>query len=153
LLVCLDAITVIHLPDGPTAHFKLTSVKLNSEIRGHGRPDDYKPELILNNFNTRLGHTVGRMLAALFPQVPEFQGRQVATFHNQRDFIFFRRHRYVLYLVFKSLPILDLGWSSEWLRRNDDIKWALICFSLSLTDTSSGMGSGVICKSWDLGLH
>ncbi|KAJ2285595.1 Ribosome production factor 1, partial [Coemansia sp. RSA 2706] len=27
--------------------------------------------------------------------VPEFQGRQVATFHNQRDFIFFRRHRYV----------------------------------------------------------
>jgi ribosome production factor 1 len=34
------------------------------------------------------------MFNSLFPHVPEFQGRQVATFHNQRDFIFFRRHRY-----------------------------------------------------------
>lgn len=35
------------------------------------------------------------MFTALFSHVPEFQGRQVCTFHNQRDFIFFRRHRYV----------------------------------------------------------
>jgi ribosome production factor 1 len=28
-----DAITFIHLPYGPTAHFKLTSVKLNKDIR------------------------------------------------------------------------------------------------------------------------
>ncbi|KAI8849722.1 anticodon-binding protein [Chytridium lagenaria] len=88
-----NAITVIHLPDGPTAHFKLSSIKLNKQIKGHGRLGPEKPELILNNFNTRLGHSVGRMLASLFPQVPEFKGRQVATFHNQRDFIFFRRHR------------------------------------------------------------
>jgi ribosome production factor 1 len=27
--------------------------------------------------------------------MPEFQGRQVVTLHNQRDFLFFRRHRYV----------------------------------------------------------
>lgn len=26
--------------------------------------------------------------------MPEFQGRQVVTLHNQRDFLFFRRHRY-----------------------------------------------------------
>jgi len=24
-----------------------------------------------------------------------YRGRQVVTFHNQRDFIFFRRHRYI----------------------------------------------------------
>ncbi|EGF82861.1 hypothetical protein BATDEDRAFT_9487 [Batrachochytrium dendrobatidis JAM81] len=90
-----NAITLIHLPDGPTAHFKLTSVKLPKFIRGHGKADDYKPELILNNFNTRLGHTIGRMFASMFPHVPEFVGRQVATLHNQRDFIFFRRHRYI----------------------------------------------------------
>ncbi|KAI8618125.1 anticodon-binding protein [Chytriomyces sp. MP71] len=90
-----NAITVIHLPEGPTAHFKLSSVKLNKDIRGHGTVGPHKPELILNNFNTRLGHTIGRMFAALFPHVPEFHGRQVATFHNQRDFIFFRRHRYI----------------------------------------------------------
>ena len=27
--------------------------------------------------------------------MPEFQGRQVVTLHNQRDFLFFRRHRSV----------------------------------------------------------
>lgn len=32
---------------------------------------------------------------ALFPQKPEFEGRAVVTFHNQRDFIFVRRHRYI----------------------------------------------------------
>ena len=65
----------------------------STTLQGHGRVAAHNPELILNNFSTRLGHTIGRMLAALFPQVPEFQYRQVATFHNQRDFIFFRRHR------------------------------------------------------------
>ena len=35
------------------------------------------------------------MLAALFPQRPEFLGRRVITLHNQRDFIFFRHHRYI----------------------------------------------------------
>ncbi|KAI8892397.1 anticodon-binding protein [Globomyces pollinis-pini] len=90
-----NAITVIHLPHGPTAYFKLSSIKLNKEIRNHAVLGPHKPELILNNFNTRLGHTVGRMFASLFPHVPEFSGRQVVTFHNQRDFIFFRRHRYI----------------------------------------------------------
>lgn len=28
-------------------------------------------------------------------QEPEFDGRQVVTFHNQRDYIFVRFHRYV----------------------------------------------------------
>ncbi|KAI9206046.1 anticodon-binding protein [Polychytrium aggregatum] len=89
------SMTFVHLPYGPTAQFRLSSIKLNKEISGHGRVGHEKPELILNNFNTRLGHTIGRMFAALFPHVPEFKGRQVATFHNQRDFIFFRRHRYI----------------------------------------------------------
>lgn len=58
-------------------------------------PTEHHPEVILNNFTTRLGHSIGRMFAALFPQNPQFLGRQVATFHNQRDFIFFRFHRWV----------------------------------------------------------
>lgn len=29
------------------------------------------------------------------PQEPQFEGRQVVTFHNQRDFIFVRHHRYI----------------------------------------------------------
>jgi len=42
-----------------------------------------------------LGRRIGRFFAALFPQQPEFKGRRVVTFHNQRDFIFFRHHRYI----------------------------------------------------------
>jgi hypothetical protein len=53
------------------------------------------PELILNNFTTALGHRVGRMFASLLPQEPQFRGRRVVTLHNQRDYIFFRHHRYV----------------------------------------------------------
>lgn len=53
-----DTITLVHLPHGPTAVFKLTSVQLNKKIRGHGKPTSHTPELILNNFSTRLGHTM-----------------------------------------------------------------------------------------------
>lgn len=35
------------------------------------------------------------MFASLFPHDPEFDGRRVITFHNQRDYIFFRQHRYI----------------------------------------------------------
>ncbi|RDB23659.1 Ribosome production factor 1 [Hypsizygus marmoreus] len=89
-----NAITLVHLPNGPTAYFKLTSVALTKQIFGHARATPHHPELVLNNFVTRLGHAVGRMFQTTFPPLPEFQGRQVVTLHNQRDFLFFRRHRY-----------------------------------------------------------
>lgn len=34
-------------------------------------------------------------METMFPSKPEITGRQVVTLHNQRDYIFFRRHRYV----------------------------------------------------------
>ena len=49
----------------------------------------------MNHFTSMLGATVGRFLMSLFPPQPQFTGRQVVTFHHQRDFIFFRRHRYM----------------------------------------------------------
>ncbi|PNX96102.1 ribosome production factor 1-like protein, partial [Trifolium pratense] len=90
-----NALLVIGLPNGPTAHFKLTNLVLRKDIKNHGVPTSHQPELVLNNFTTRLGHRVGRMIQSLFPQNPEFKGRRVVTFHNQRDFIFFRHHRYI----------------------------------------------------------
>ncbi|KAJ1692847.1 hypothetical protein LUZ63_009545 [Rhynchospora breviuscula] len=90
-----DALLLIGLPDGPTAHFRLSNLVLRKDIKNHGNPTSHEPELVLNNFTTRLGHRVGRMIQSLFPQVPNFRGRRVVTFHNQRDFIFFRHHRYV----------------------------------------------------------
>jgi len=91
----LNAMTFTHLPEGPTAHFKLSSVRLHSEMHGAGSVSRHKPEVILNNFTTRLGHRIGRLLGSLFHQEPNFKGRRVATFHNQRDFIFVRHHRYI----------------------------------------------------------
>ena len=35
----------------------------------HAKASNHKPEIILNNFNTRLGHRLGRMFGALFDQV------------------------------------------------------------------------------------
>lgn len=91
----VNGLTFIHLPDGPSFYFSVSSLIMPNDIKGHGRATDHVPELILNNFSTRLGKTAGRLFQSLFPQQPEFQGRQVVTLHNQRDFIFFRRHRYV----------------------------------------------------------
>ena len=91
----LNALTHVHLPYGPTAYYKLSNVKLAKDIPNCGKPIDVKPEVILNRFATRLGQRIGRMLGALFGTRPDFKGRRVATFHNQRDFIFFWHHRYI----------------------------------------------------------
>ncbi|CAG2119456.1 unnamed protein product [Medioppia subpectinata] len=84
----------VHLPDGPTTHYRLSSVRFCKEIKNRAQYSAHRPEVILNNFNTRLGHTIGRMFASVFHYDPQFKGRRVVTFHNQRDYIFFRHHRY-----------------------------------------------------------
>eukprot|EP00899_Mesostigma_viride_P015235 jgi/Mesvir1/23712/Mv18659-RA.1 len=91
----INGLLLVHLPDGPTAHFRLTSYVPSKKIKGHGKATRHRPELILNNFSTALGNRVGRMFASLFHQDPHFRGRRAVTFHNQRDFIFFRHHRYI----------------------------------------------------------
>lgn len=91
----VNGMTLINLPEGPTFYFSVTSIVDGKRIKGHGRATDHIPELVLNNFNTRLGKTVGRLFQSIFPHRPELQGRQVITLHNQRDYIFLRRHRYV----------------------------------------------------------
>jgi len=88
-----NGLLLIHLPDGPTAYFRLSNVQISNK-RQEKEFTYHRPEVILNNFNTRLGQTVGKMLGALFHHEPEFKGRRVVTFHNQRDYIFFRQHRY-----------------------------------------------------------
>jgi rRNA maturation protein Rpf1 len=91
----VNGLLLVHLPEGPSAHFRLSNLVLSKHIKGHGRPTKHTPELILNNFTTALGHRVGRLFASLLPPAPEFAGRRVVTLHNQRDYVFFRHHRYV----------------------------------------------------------
>lgn len=105
-----NGLLVIHLPNGPTAHFKLSNVKITKEIkRSHEEFTRHRPEVILTNFSTRLGLTVGRMLGALFHHDPEFVGRRAVTFHNQRDYIFFRHHRYQFSKEGKRAKLRELG--------------------------------------------
>ena len=88
----------------PVAHLNIMDV-----LQNHGRMTSHQPEVILNNFNTRLGQRIGRFLASLFDQKPEFTGRRVATFHNQRDFIFFRQHRYIFNDEGEVVNLQELG--------------------------------------------
>ena len=86
---------IVHLPDGPMLHFSISNWVEGKKIPGHGNPTNHYPELILNGFRTPLGLLTAHLFKSLFPHRPEIQGRQVVTLHNQRDYIFFRRHRYV----------------------------------------------------------
>uniref|UniRef100_A0A3P8ZIL5 Ribosome production factor 1 n=1 Tax=Esox lucius TaxID=8010 RepID=A0A3P8ZIL5_ESOLU len=99
-----NGMVLCHLPDGPTAHFKVSSVRLRKEMKRRGKdPTEHSPEVILNNFTTRLGHSIGRLFAALFPHDPQFVGRQV-----HKDIT---SERFVLY-IFKNeqrVGIQELG--------------------------------------------
>lgn len=90
-----SGITIVHLPHGPTFHFTISNWIDGKQIAGHGSPTGHWPELILNNFRTPLGLLTAHLFQSLFPAQPDFEGRQVVTLHNQRDYIFVRRHRYI----------------------------------------------------------
>lgn len=90
-----SGLTMVHLPSGPTFHFTISNWVEGRKLPGHGNPTSHTPELILNNFRTPLGLLTAHLFRTLFPPQPELRGRQVVTLHNQRDYIFLRRHRYV----------------------------------------------------------
>ena len=97
----LNTLIVSHLPDGPTATFRVSSVVPRRKLRGtkiRSIEDGVVPHLILNRFMTTLGHRVERILGALFPagsRGPPLPHCRTVVFHNQRDFIFFRHYRYI----------------------------------------------------------
>ena len=66
-----------------------------SFFQNSANPTSHVPELVLSNLSTPLGLSTGRLLQRLFPPLPQIVGRQVVAIHNQRDFVFFRRFRYM----------------------------------------------------------
>jgi ribosome production factor 1 len=105
-----NGLLVIHLAtDGPCANFRLSSSMLSEDVPDHGNSTGHIPEVLLNNFSTMVGRRVSRLLGSLFSHNPEFVGRRVCTFHNQRDFIFFRQHRYVFSNDGKAASLQELG--------------------------------------------
>ncbi|KAK8056529.1 anticodon-binding protein [Apiospora rasikravindrae] len=79
------SLDIVHLPSGPTFSFSVSNWMDVKRLPGHGNPQDFHPELLLNGFVTPLGVLTARILMSLFPKNPEFQGRQVVTCHNQRS--------------------------------------------------------------------
>ena len=51
------------------------------------------PQLILNNFDSKLGNRLGNILRCLFP-VPKPDSKRVVTFSNEDDHIAFRHHTF-----------------------------------------------------------
>ncbi|KAH7386632.1 anticodon-binding protein [Phaeosphaeria sp. MPI-PUGE-AT-0046c] len=90
-----DGLDIIHLPNGPHFHFSVSNWIEGKKLPRHANDTGHYPELILNNFKTPLGILTAHLFKGLFPAQPELEGRQVLTLHNQRDYIFVRRHRYV----------------------------------------------------------
>ncbi|ERT03396.1 ribosome production factor 1 [Sporothrix schenckii 1099-18] len=84
------------LPNGPMLHFSIQTWVDAKRLPNHARSTGHIPELIMNNFDTSLGKLVGGVLGRLFPKDPELIGRTVLTLHNQRDYVFVRRHRYMM---------------------------------------------------------
>ncbi|KAL1855879.1 hypothetical protein VTK73DRAFT_8422 [Phialemonium thermophilum] len=89
-------LSIVHLPSGPTLTYTITRYIPGKKLPGHGNPTEHYPELLLNNFKTSLGLLTAKSLWRLFPPRPEIAGRQVVTFHNQRDYIFVRHSRYIV---------------------------------------------------------
>ncbi|KAK7520991.1 anticodon-binding protein [Phyllosticta citriasiana] len=90
-----SGLDIVHLPNGPMFHFSISNWVDGKKLPGHGNATNHYPELILNNFRTPLGLLTAHLFRNMFPPQPEIQGRQVMTLHNQRDYIFVRRHRYI----------------------------------------------------------
>ncbi|KAF2866552.1 anticodon-binding protein [Massariosphaeria phaeospora] len=86
---------IVHLPSGPMFHFGVSNWIEGKKLPGHGNSTGHIPELILNQFRTPLGMLTAKLFQSLYPPQPQHEGRTVVTLHNQRDYIFVRRHRYV----------------------------------------------------------
>ena len=92
------ALTVSHLPHGPTASFSLHNVLLRKEVAdAQGTVSESYPHLIFEGFSTRLGERVVKILKHLFPprEGTNKLGNRVVTFKNVEDSIEVRHHVFV----------------------------------------------------------
>jgi len=93
------AMTVSHLPHGPTASFSLSNVVLRADIPNavRGTVSESYPHLIFENFNTPLGKRVMQILKHIFPprEAGQKTGSRVVTFKNIEDSIEVRHHVFV----------------------------------------------------------
>ena len=106
------ALTVSHLPHGPTASFSLHNVVLRMDIpnASRGTVSESYPHLIFEGFTTRLGKRVVKILQHIFPprDGPHKVGNRVITFKNVDDSIEVRHHVFVQ-TSYRELEVAEVG--------------------------------------------
>lgn len=105
------AITISHLPHGPTASFSLHNVVLRADIpnAARGTVSESYPHLIFEGFKTKLGARVVQILKHLFPPREAGKiGNRVVTFKNIDDSIEVRHHVFVK-TGYKDVELAEVG--------------------------------------------
>ncbi|VDN23059.1 unnamed protein product [Cylicostephanus goldi] len=116
-----NGIIFCHLPEGPTAYFKINSLRFTKDIPRTAETTSHYPEIILNNFNTRLGHTTARMFACLFPHNPKFTGRRVKE--GQKAALVELGPRFTLRLKWLQKGTFDTKWGEfEWVLKRHEME-------------------------------
>ncbi|GAM85883.1 hypothetical protein ANO11243_038930 [Dothideomycetidae sp. 11243] len=106
------AMTISHLPHGPTASFSLHNVVLRHDIpnAARGTVSESYPHLVFEGFTTKLGKRVVRILQHLFPprEGTAKVGNRVVTFRNIEDSIEVRHHSFVK-TGHQSVELAEIG--------------------------------------------
>ncbi|KAJ3959119.1 snoRNA-binding rRNA-processing protein imp4 [Colletotrichum tropicale] len=109
------AITISHLPHGPTLSCSLHSVVLRHDIPGsiRGSVSEAYPHLIFEGFKSRLGQRIVKILKHLFPPREPITnktkiGNRVVTFVNNEDTIEVRHHVFVR-TSYDSVELAEVG--------------------------------------------
>ncbi|KAI9823772.1 MAG: snoRNA-binding rRNA-processing protein imp4 [Thelocarpon impressellum] len=110
------ALTVSHLPHGPTASFSLHNVMLRHDIpnSARGTVSESYPHLIFEGFGTPLGARVAKILKHLFPprEAPSSNsksvGNRVVTFKNIDDSVELRHHVFVR-TAYNAVELAEVG--------------------------------------------
>ncbi|KAF9882169.1 brix domain-containing protein [Colletotrichum karsti] len=110
-----SALTVSHLPHGPTVSFSLHNVVLRHDIPGsiRGSVSEAYPHLIFEGFKSRLGQRIVKVLKHLFPPRDPITaknkiGNRVVTFVNNEDSIEVRHHVFVR-TSYDSVELAEVG--------------------------------------------
>ncbi|KAJ5987314.1 U3 small nucleolar ribonucleoprotein IMP4 [Penicillium sp. IBT 35674x] len=105
------ALTISHLPHGPTASFSLHNVVLRADIpnSARGTVSESYPHLIFEGFKSKLGLRVVQILKHLFPpREPGKVGNRVVTFVNKEDSIEVRHHVFVK-TGYRDVELAEVG--------------------------------------------
>ncbi|KAL8825389.1 MAG: hypothetical protein Q9191_004447 [Dirinaria sp. TL-2023a] len=109
------ALTVSHLPHGPTASFSLHNVLLRHDLpdAARGTVSESYPHLIFDGFTTPLGKRVVQILKHVFPPrevatTNQKVGNRVVTFKNLEDSIEVRHHVFVR-TSYQSVELAEVG--------------------------------------------